>query len=424
MKRIWLLALLFAVVAGLLGPQVAGLIEALGYRIPNPDMASDYLQGLAWAAALLASLSLWPVPARDRRALALIWLAKIGVTLGFMLIYEYAYGLDSYFYFSAPQDRSFVPEAFRLGEGTNNILRLVYWHYQLMPPSFHALKVSCAMLGLLAIYLFYRAGVLAVGREDRRILYVLAFTPSILFWSSILGKDPVMLVGIAMYALGAVTWLRRGRWWAWALIAGGIVLAMGVRTWMGPIMLAPLGIVLWPSLRHPVTRGLAVVIMLPALLFSVQALLDQFRVETLSEALEATGNLSQSWAHGGSGQVLDVDFTSPRSVISFLPWGMFTALFRPLPLEVRNPFGLLAGAENAALLWLLFLALRRGDRARLRDPVVLWALVLVITWALVYSFISYQNLGSAVRFRLQILPVLLGLLLYLGWRPAPTEVRS
>jgi hypothetical protein len=45
---------------------------------------------------------------------------------------------------------------------------------------------------------------------------------------------------------------------------------------------------------------------------------------------------------------------------------------------------------------------------------VLWAVLLVVIWASLYGPISYQNLGAAVRFRLQVLPVELLILLYLA----------
>ncbi|OQW92733.1 MAG: hypothetical protein BWK78_00805 [Thiotrichaceae bacterium IS1] len=38
----------------------------------------------------------------------------------------------------------------------------------------------------------------------------------------------------------------------------------------------------------------------------------------------------------------------------------------------------------------------------------------IIGWLIIYGFVLFQNLGSAVRFKLQILPVLLGVVLYLS----------
>ena len=84
-----------------------------------------------------------------------------------------------------------------------------------------------------------------------------------------------------------------------------------------------------------------------------------------------------------------------------------------------NPFGLLAGLESALLLGLVVLALKRVRWATLRQPLVVWAVSLVVVWSSIYGFISSHNLGGAVRFKLQILPVLVTLLLYLSRKRPP-----
>ena len=83
-----------------------------------------------------------------------------------------------------------------------------------------------------------------------------------------------------------------------------------------------------------------------------------------------------------------------------------------------NPFGMLAGLEDLVLLGLLMRALRRFRREYLQRPVIVWAILFVVIWSALYGVISSHNLGAAVRFRLQILPVFLLLLIYLG-KPHP-----
>ncbi|MGH2454261.1 MAG: hypothetical protein ACRDF5_10970, partial [bacterium] len=60
---------------------------------------ADYTTAIAWAGVLAASLLLWPVRSSDRRALLVLWAAKILVTLVLMLFYESRYdSLDAYNY--------------------------------------------------------------------------------------------------------------------------------------------------------------------------------------------------------------------------------------------------------------------------------------------------------------------------------------
>jgi len=113
--------------------------------------------------------------------------------------------------------------------------------------------------------------------------------------------------------------------------------------------------------------------------------------------------------------VISVSFTSIGSMLAFVPTGLFTALFRPLPLEVPNIFDLFAGIENAVLLALIVVGILRRGLGWLRESILLWAFVTLIVWGAVYGFASYQNLGTAFRFRAQVTPILLLLGLYLSF---------
>ena len=387
-------------------------LRELGRNIPQPEIERDYLVAVAWGAALLVSILFWPVPRQDKRPLVLVWCAKLGVTLGAMLFYEYNYGLDAYFYFAEPNQPGFLFTGFHWGNGTHNMLQLSWLQQRVIPDSYHALKVSFAMLGHVAIYVFYRALVSWLGREDLRLFYGLALFPSILFWGSILGKDPVTLLAICLYAFGIVRWHRSGRVRYLLPAALGIILAMSIRTWMGVIMLAPLSVFVLARTRSGIVKTAFLGLLGAAAVFAFSAFREQFQMDSEEDLYLTTQTLSRSWAHGGSSNELQVDFTSLTSMVTFIPVGTFTALFRPLPGEVLNPFGTFAGLENLALLAMTALAIRRTPLRELRDPLLLWAVLFVLTWGAIYGFVSYQNLGSAVRFRLQVMPFMLVLLLW------------
>lgn len=415
---IWILLLLPFVSIGLAlaMPGFLDMVVALGRNIPQENLAGDYLTAVAWAMILGASLLAWPVPARDKRPLLWAWLAKCLVTLGFMLFYESHYGLDAYYYFYESGTPGFVWGGLKMGAGTQNLVNLAWLHQQFIPDSYHALKVSFSMVGLLAVYLFYRAAVIFLKRENAGLFYAIALFPSILFWSSILGKDPFVLLGIALYVYGVVGWyeLKRARY-VLAILLGVFVGAL-FRVWLGPILVAPLLVFAFLKMR-----GLAMrVAFLAAVACSFFYLQDQFmarfRIETMDDLLATTNSVSQAWNHGGSAQEVPEAFSDIDTMVGFVPLGAFTALFRPLPGDVPTLFGTLAGLENLLLLVLLLMALKRTRWRELGNPLALWAVLLVLVWAVAYGFVSYQNFGTAVRYKLQILPLLLGLLLYFSRR--------
>lgn len=418
-KRLWVGALtVLALVVGMfLMLYFFDLVIELGRNIPQENILYDYMIGVVWATFLGVSILAWPLPFRDRRALIVVWLIKSVITLVFMLFYEANYEtLDAYSYFlgSKQKDALFLAEI-GLGAGTQNISALAWLHYQIIPDSYHAMKVSFSMLGLLAIYIFYRAYVIFIQHEKIRAFYLLALFPSALFWSSILGKEPVILVGTAFICYGIVGWHRLRRLHYIIILALGFAVTVYVREWMGLILLSSVIIYILSVLRAGWASKLFFVFVISIFLLFLTSFLGSMNIESMSGLIQTTNSLSQGWATGGSAQNI-MEFSSVSDAVAFVPWGMFTALFRPLPGEIMNPFGLLAGLENLILLCLFLLAIKRTGWKEAAQPLIIWAISLVVIWAVIYGFISYQNLGTAVRFKLQILPLLVGLLLHLARR--------
>ena len=374
----------------------------------------DYLFAGVWAIALGLTLFLWPVTREARRALFVAWAAKIAVTLGLMLPYEAHYSLDAYAYFLIGQ---FEPPSFgelEFGDGSLLMKFLSGVHTSAIPVSYHAEKVTCAYIGLVAIFLLYSAARLAWRNLDIRAFYWLALFPSIIFWTSILGKDPIVLLGIAMFVHGIVGWSRSGRSSALLYAGLGVLLAAAFRIWLAAVLVAPLSLFLIGRIRSFWTRAVFTVLLALALIVSVRTFLGSIEAGGATDVIDYSNRVAHSWEGGGSGQTLDTEFTSATDFLLFWPLGVFTALLRPLPGEFLAPFPLLASLENGFLLALVIRAAVRFRARDLKKPLIGWAVAFVFTWAAVYSIASYQNLGSSVRFRLQILPVFLGLLLYLG----------
>lgn len=393
------------------------VVDVFGRYIPESDPAAGYITAVLWALALGAALLIAPLRARDKVPLLILWGVRVVVVLGLMLPYEWNYeSLDGFGYVFWAADPPPQIGASRWGSGSALMYSLVRWHQHLPAGSYHAIKVSFAMAGLVAVYLFYRAACTALGREDHRLLFLLGLFPSILFWSSILGKDPLVLLGVAIYACGIVAWQRRRHAAYLAVAALGTVVAAGIRLWLAPILWAPVFVLMVVDARGPVQRFTLSAAGAAVLAIAVSLFRTRFLIASASDLLETTNSISQQWAAGGSAGVIEGGFTGVGSLIRFLPIGMFTALFRPVLGEVNNAFGLAAGLEDTSLLVLALLAVARSSRRDLADPLVRWALMLVLIWAAVYGFVSYQNLGTGVRFRLQIFPVLLLSLLYLARR--------
>lgn len=422
----WIVALVVigGICLGLATPALMEMVHILGYAFRQEGLEADYAKGVVWAIILGFSILAWPVSDRSKQDLLWVWFAKALVTLGPMLVYEWKYGMDAAGYFSLSRQSGAEWPGFQIDDvavGTATMVNLCWLLQQLVPDSFHGLTVSFAMMGLVAVYLFYRATVLFLGHDDRRIFFLLAFWPTVLCWSSTLGKDPLVLLGIALYVYGVVGWVHLKKTRFLPVLALGVMVAMAIRVWLGVVMFLPLAIVFLGGKRSigmKVVFGLLVGV---ALWFSVDQFAGYFLLESVEDLADKAEHLSAGFAspeYGGSTQEFK-GYEGFGGMVMFLPVGIFTALFRPLPGEVPNIFGLLASLENVVMLWLLWLAIRRTQWKELKEPIVTWALSLVIAWSILYAFISSYNLGTASRYRLQVLPVMICLLVYLSRRRSP-----
>ncbi|MBI5625238.1 MAG: hypothetical protein HY924_15785 [Elusimicrobia bacterium] len=399
------------------------IVVLMGRHIPQEDLATDYLVGLTWAVFLGITILIWPAPGQDKKFLCWAWTIKCLVTLGFMLIYENHYPTDAFGYFEEAKSEFYVWSMFRLGQGGENVIRLAHLHTMLFPASFHMMKVTFSMIGFIALYTFYRAGTLFIGKGSALVFWTVMLFPTHIFWSSILGKDPIILLGVACYAYGVIGWYRLDRPRYLIFMALGILGAMFIRVWMGAILTLPLSAFFISRIRSMLGRMTFIAVVLMCFHFANERVRERFNIETRQEIVQTAAGTAQAWAIGGSAQLMDSQFDSLQRMILFLPIGVSSALFRPLPGEVANLFGALASLENVAFLLLVLVAIVRSRWYDLLDPMVLWATALLGTWAFTYAFVSYQNLGTAARFKMQIMPIFIGLIMYLSRRRAVVAVQ-
>jgi hypothetical protein len=415
-------------------------VQGLGERLDQSELELDYAMGLLWWAGI--AIGIWLLAGSNRHLLLGGWVAKFFMVLVAMLFYEYKYryNLDAYMYFHmvATGEHSFFPgvdwrqenwipmfaESEEAGsiqgqlvknKGTENMLRLVMMVAQLTGPYYHALKVVFAFLGFLGVWLFYRAAVVILGRSFPLAFYALALYPSILFWSSILGKDPVFLLFIGLYAYGSAVWLARGAavGLAWAVL--GMLLSYLLRSWMAAIEAVPLLIATlvklfgWAPVALAIVVGIATVGLGTGLPGPLKALEAGALVEIMASRAEGQIGQGESGVRLSLAEAQEL-WQTPQGIALVI----FTGLFRPLPFDVTNMLVAVAALENSILLILLVVSAFKYLRGSfLKSPIVLWALTYSVSWGAAYGLIVLTNFGAGMRYRLQVLPFMILLILLL-----------
>lgn len=450
-KGAWkgLLFLLVVIVAAWLGVNM----HVLGYRFwTAPEIEQDYMMGVLWWC--IFALGILAFSGDNRRMLLIAWTGKFFVVLGAMLFYEYSYGLDAggyhlvaktgyHDYFPGIDMRNHLnpfsqpvtieEEVLRTQMGTVNFIRIILIVSSITGPFYHAIKVAFAFMGLGGVWFFYRAIVVALGRPNPPAFYVLAFFPSIIFWSSILGKDPFQLLSLGLYAYGVSGWVVQGRWLSACFMGAGLFGAYVVRPWMSMMAVGAVALAILLGRSRKGQRSLALLAALalvpligdeqiskmlrlsPDLIKELES--DPTNIAMLFDVadLAAKGMSMESKGSGGSGVDLE-GLAMDGGIRGNLLVGVFSGFFRPLPFDITNPFTALAAAENTFVLLLAIVALGRVRLAYLRDPLLLWLAGFCLMWATAYGFIVMANFGAGVRYKLQMWPFLLTLLLSLAHR--------
>ena len=190
----------------------------------------------------------------------------------------------------------------------------------------------------------------------------------------------------------------------------GILLSVYIRAWLGLTLLAPFIVLFFLGLKKSGKIWFLLLVTSCIVLFK-NILIKFLQPQSLDKLVKVANQMSYGFDAGGSALRLHEHFSNISQMLLYIPRGLFTALFRPLPGEVHNPFGFFAGIENILILIILLVAINKIRWADLKKPLFIWAILLILAWGSVYSFLAY-NLGTISRYRLQIMPIFLVLILY------------
>jgi hypothetical protein len=284
-------------------------------------------------------------------------------------------------------------------------------------------QVGIAVLGLvlLAAAVYELAG----PRASVFAMWLLAFEPASIFFSSLLHKEANMLLAVGLVALGGANIWKRGRPRDLVPVVVGCLIAVATRPYAGWFLIAAgAAIVFHAGLRaehRAAIRSLSLVAVV--VLFAAVAAPVVLKAST-SESLKTLQNSQEANASDNSNLKLEsVDFSTRGAVVRNLPRRSLDVLLRPFPWQLGNisqGLGLLGTA--AAYLALFFLARTlyrsRGSIMARAGPLVYLSLFLLVAYSL-----SSGNAGTAFRYRVQVVSLFICLIAAL-WRPAERSAEA
>lgn len=360
------------------------------------------------AVALLLFIGLTIVVTLFRnKQLTYIWLIKAFVTLIVMIPYEMYYGLDAYMYYAEAVHFTGIHSHGKAG--TFNTIFINYILTYIGGDSYYSLKLLNSFIAYLGIVFLFKSyehimKKSGLSLKNDYFVYVLFLFPSILFWSSILGKDPLNLFFVGLFTYGFVRFMDKKRLVAALWIFIGVVGVHYIRSWYSIIMVMSIGLYYsrFSSPRHILTM----LIFAPLFYVVFKEFLTMQHISTFQDIFDKMSYTSEKLTYGGSSTEVSEINGLFDYLVYYIP-NLFTSLFRPMPWDIRNPFSLLAAVENVAMLYFVYKYIFKNWRAVFKHKYMRFLILFIFSWSLFYVIISPNNLGMAVRFKLQVLPAML-----------------
>lgn len=294
--------------------------------------------------------------------------------------------------------------------------------YSLVGTSKLGAFIVFAWLGFIGLLLCWRAFKRAVPSGDaHRYGLLVLFLPSLLYWSSALGKDAWCVFGLGVASYGVALVMTQARLRGMVLLIAGLAAVVMVRPHVALIIgsgLVLAALLFKPSKQSPlnpifrvITFGLLLVTML-VLISQTQKFLG---VESLNQE---TVNSQLARAEDRTVEAGSV-FTPVRVNTPLdLPYATVTVLFRPFPWEAHNAQSIATSAEGIFLIVLTvrgWRRLRSIPRALRREAYTAYCLGILGTF--VFAFSSFSNFGILARQRCQVMPFFLVLICLQQYKP-------
>lgn len=412
---------------------------------------------LLLAATLLGGL-LRRYPNDEKRLLLAGFVVHVGGVFFQTLVIQYFYGggdIDGYFRSGVELANAFrsdfefiFPEAVRLffhdtdanlpfavfgGAGPTGSLTVISAIlFYLLGDSLYAASMVFALAAFFGkVALFEAAGLNQSASVRRNILFGCLLVPSVVFWSSTIAKEAIVVA-----FLGVALLLIR------PLVSANL---RPLRLMLGLVLLVPVAMIK-PYVLLPLTGGLAVwfyweraqrlgrvITIRPAyaliavgmtllVVMAVGRLSPQFAVENIAKSASTIQIAGQRVEGGSNYQLREAGEETEeqqgwQSQLLLAPLALPTALFRPFIFEVRNPMMFLNALETTLLLFLTIRLLIRGGlngvrKAIVGSPLLVFCLVFTIVMGTAVGLGS-TNLGSLSRYRMPFMPFFVALVLIL-----------
>ncbi len=238
-----------------------------------------------------------------------------------------------------------------------------------------------------------------LGQSQNKYVYLLLFLPGLHFWTSAIGKDAPIFLGVAMCTWAVFRLQRR-----YLAFAAGVTISLLVRPHIALIALIALALTVLVARKTSLLSRAALLAVALGGIASVAGLVENSfyglnisNTDSVSEFLETKSSVSEE--SGGDINIIGAAF----------PVKLISLLFRPFFIDATGPLGYVASLENVVLLVVIgILILRFGTALAVARAALFarFAVLFFILLTMLLAMVTY-NVGLGLRQKMMMMPALL-----------------
>ncbi len=290
--------------------------------------------------------------------------------------------------------------------GYSNLLAATF---ELTGPNEWTIRATNVVFGAALAIVVYELVHRLIGRRSAFFAgMAIALWPSLILWSSLLLKDPLTLLGLAVFFLGAVhAW--RGSPWGVVAATLGIALVEWMRPWAFAVasvaLLIGLLVRVIKGSRREVTSFAALVVLAGGVsvvggqgFLGVDFIASRGSLESIQTSREGSAAGETRFAEApGSGE----------EVIEGIPTGVLYSMIGPFPWQAGSTAAAAFLVVELAFWWaILAAAIISAWRMGLRRLLDSWVTLLAFVAGVLLVLAIYEsNAGTALRQRAMIFPI-------------------
>lgn len=238
-----------------------------------------------------------------------------------------------------------------------------------------------------------------LGQPLFSYIYLLLFLPGLHYWTSAIGKDAPIFLGVAM-----CTWAAFRLQTRYLVFGAGVIIALLVRPHIALIALIALALSLLLGRNTSLLMRTGLLVVALAGIGSVAGLVEgTFRGLSLSSTDSVTEFLeSKSQVSEASGADLSI-------VGASFPVKLFSLLFRPFFIDANGALGYVASLENTILLVIILTLVWRVRTVIAVARAAMFArfaLIFFLMITMLLAMVNY-NVGLGLRQKMMMMPALL-----------------